>query len=405
MLYDNAQILDLLALAAADAPDPVFAERAAETVGWLVRDMTAQTVSGRAAFAASEDADSEGEEGRFYIWSEPEVDALLGAEAAAFKRAYDVTAAGNWEGRTILRRVIPPGSSAEEAALARSRAVLMAARSQRVRPGRDDKVLADWNALAVAALCRAGAVFARPDWLGLAATAYDFVRTEMMTADGRVLHAWRQGQVTAPGMLDDQASMARAAMALFEATGVPERLEQAIGHANAALAFYRDEDGSFFMTASDAADVPGLRPRLAADNATPAGNGLMAEVFARLFHQTGDAAWRGHAEALLAAFSGEERMLASMPTLLAAAYLLENATTVVIAGDADSPAAAALAHVALAAPNPAICVLRTPDTRRLTPSHPAYGKPAGGEPAAYVCRGNVCGLPVRSAAALREALG
>jgi uncharacterized protein YyaL (SSP411 family) len=404
MLYDNAQILDLLALAAAEIPDPLFAERAAETVGWLVRDMTAETVEGRTAFAASEDADSEGEEGRFYVWSAAEVDRILGADAAAFKRAYDVTASGNWEGRTILRRVTPSGAPDEEAALARSRAALTAVRNQRVRPGRDDKVLADWNGLMVAALCRAGAVFGRPDWLGLAATAYDFVRAEMMTADGRVLHAWRQGQVTAPGMLDDQAAMARAALALFEATGAPERLDQAIGHANAALAFYRDTDGSFFMTAADAADVPGPRPRAATDNATPAGNGVMAEIFARLFHQTGDAAWRRHAEALLAAFSGDERMLASMPTLLAAAALLENATTVVITGDTESPAAAALIHVALTAPDPALCVVRAPDTGRLAASHPAYGKPAGDGAAAYVCRGTVCSLPVRSAAALRDAL-
>jgi uncharacterized protein YyaL (SSP411 family) len=404
MLYDNAQILELLALAAADSPDPLFAQRAAETVGWLVRDMTAQTVNGRAAFAASEDADSEGEEGRFYVWSAGEVNALLGGDAAAFARAYDVTEAGNWEGRTILRRITPPGTPQEEAGLARGRAALMAARGLRVRPGRDDKVLADWNGLMVAALCRAGVVFGRPDWLALAAAAYDFVRAEMMAADGRVLHAWRQGQVTAPGMLDDQAAMARAALALFEATGAPERLDQAIAHANAALAFYRDADGSFFMTAADAADVPGPRPRSATDGATPAGNGVMAEVFARLLHQTGDAAWRGHAESLLAAFSGDERMLASMPTLLAAAYLLEKATTVVITGDTESPAGASLVHVALAAPDPAVCVLRAPDTGRLAASHPAFGKSAGGEAAAYVCRGAVCSLPVRSAAALRDAL-
>ncbi len=115
MLYDNAQMLELLALAQAHRPDPLYAARAAETVGWMVRDMTAARVAGRAAFAASEDADSEGEEGRFYVWTEAEVDALLGDDAAAFKRAYDVTAEGNWEGHSILRRVTPAGSAEEEA--------------------------------------------------------------------------------------------------------------------------------------------------------------------------------------------------------------------------------------------------------------------------------------------------
>ena len=130
MLYDNAQLLELLALAHADAPNPLYAQRAAETVGWMMRDMSAQAVDGKAAFAASEDADSEGEEGRFYVWTEAEVDALLGPDAAAFKQAYDVSAAGNWEGRTILRRVVPLGAAAAEATLARCRDVLFQARAQ-----------------------------------------------------------------------------------------------------------------------------------------------------------------------------------------------------------------------------------------------------------------------------------
>src|SRR5271165_717210 len=127
MLYDNAQLLELLALAHAHRPDPLYAQRAEETVGWMVRDMTAERMPGRAAFAASEDADSEGEEGRFYVWTETEVDALLGDASTAFKRAYDVTPGGNWEGHTILRRITPGGSAEEEAALERSRAVLFAA--------------------------------------------------------------------------------------------------------------------------------------------------------------------------------------------------------------------------------------------------------------------------------------
>ena len=405
MLYDNAQILELLALVAADAPDPLFVQRAEETVGWLLRDMTAEPAAdGTAAFAASEDADSEGEEGLFYVWSEREVDELLGADSAAFKRAYDVTAQGNWEGRTILRRLTPPGTATEEAALARGREVLFRARAGRVRPGRDDKVLADWNALAVAALCRAGMVFGRLDWLGRAAAAFDFMRGQMTAPDGRVLHAWRQGQVTAPGLLEDQAAMARAGLALFEATGEPARLDQAIGHARAALAFYADADGSFFTTAADAADIPAARPRTASDGATPSGNGLMAEVFARLFHLTGNPAWREHAEALIRAFSGADRALVAMPTLLAAADLLEGATTVVIVGEPGNPAVAALIAGALAAPDPAICVLRAPDSHALPPEHPAHGKTADGGAAAYVCRAGVCGLPVITGTALRAAL-
>jgi hypothetical protein len=440
MLYDNAQILELLAFAHAHRPDPLYAARAAETVGWMIRDMTAAEVDGRAAFAASEDADSEGEEGRFYVWTEAEVDLLLGTDAAAFKHAYDVTAEGNWEGHTILRRVTQSGSVAEETGLARCREVLFAARAKRVRPGRDDKVLADWNGLAIAALARAAVVFGHPEWLTRAEAAHDFILANMTAPDGRAQHAWRLGRVTAAGLLDDQAAMARAALALFEATGAARYLAEAARFADAALSFFADGQGGFYTSASDATDVPLARPRTAHDNATPAANGLLAEVFARLWHLTGDTAWREHAEALLRAFMGNHDHLAQMPTLLAAADLLEAGTTVVVVGPfvvSPPPLAGGgwgeglvpgsdqsfsradpsphpppargggeslltLLTVAVAAPDPATIVLQVQATDALPPSHPAYGK--GNDPAAFVCRGNVCSLPVADPVTLAEML-
>ncbi|HTW29041.1 MAG TPA: thioredoxin domain-containing protein [Acetobacteraceae bacterium] len=406
MLYDNAQILELLALAQADAPDPLYAARAAETVDWMLRDMTAAPgPTGDAGFAASEDADSEGEEGRFYVWTEAEIDALLGPDAAAFKSAYDVTPSGNWEGRTILRRIPPPGDAASEARLAQARATLLAARDRRVRPGRDDKVLADWNGLAIASLCRAAAVFDRPDWRDRAAATYRFAMSAMRAPDGRVQHAWRLGRVTAAGLLEDQAAMARAALALFEATGVTARLAEAQALAEAAITWFADVDGSFFTSAADAADVPAARPRTAGDNATPSGNGMMAEAFARLFHLTGDDTWRRRAEAVLAAFGGAGRALTGMPGLLAAADLLERGATVVVAGASDDPGTAALLAAALAAPDPAVCVLRAASPDSVPAGHPAHGKIAGNAgAAAYVCRAGVCGLPASDPADLKVQL-
>jgi hypothetical protein len=405
MLYDNAQLLELLALAHAHRPNPLYAERAAETVGWMVRDMTAASVNGQAAFAASEDADSEGEEGRFYVWTEAEVDHLLGDASAEFKRAYDVTPGGNWEGHTILRRVTQPGSAEDEIELVASRKILFEARARRIRPGRDDKVLADWNGLAIAALARAAGVFARPDWLARAEEAHNFVLAEMSSPDGRVQHAWRLGRVTAAGLLDDQAAMARASLALFEARGEPARLAQARRLAEAAVAAFSDGQGGFHTTATDATDVPLTRPRTAADNATPAGAGLLADVFARLWHMTGDAAWRGRAEALLRAFAGNPDQLATMPSVLAAADLLEEAATVVIAGDPRHPRAQALTAAARGAADPAVVVLRAENPDALPAGHPAFGKSAGTEgAAAYICRRNVCGLPIIDSAALAASL-
>ncbi len=331
MLYDNSQLLELLTLAHAHRPDPLYAERATETVGWMIRDMTAERVDGHAAFAASEDADSEGEEGRFYVWTETEVDALLGADATAFKQSYDVTPGGNWEGHTILRRVTPRGTDTQEAMLARCREMLFRAREKRIRPGWDDKVLADWNGLAIAGLARAASVFNRPDWLARAEEAYAFIITQLAVPSGGVQHAWRLGRVTAAGMIDDQAAIARAALALHEATGKPAYLSDGFRIVAAAEAEFADGEGGFFSTAAGATDVPMSRPRTAADNATPAGNGLMAAVFARLFHLTGEPRWRARTEAALRAFTGHPEQLSGMPSLLAAADLLEEAACVVVA--------------------------------------------------------------------------
>jgi uncharacterized protein YyaL (SSP411 family) len=400
MLYDNAQLLELLALAHAHRPDPLYAQRAAETVDWMVRDMTAQRIDNQAAFAASEDADSEGEEGRFYVWTEAEIDSLLGPESAAFKRAYDVTPNGNWEGHTILRRVVPLGTPDQEAALAGARDILFHAREKRVRPGWDDKVLADWNGLAITALVRAAGVFGRPGWLDRAREAFAFIVTHMGASHGGVEHAWRLGRVTAPGLIEDQAAMARAALALHEATGDATFLAAAERLANAAQAAFADGHGGFYSTAANASDVPLTRPRTAADNATPAGNGIMAEVLARLFHLTGNPAWRAKASAVLTAFAGQPDQLAGMPTLLAAADLLEEAASVVIAGES-----AALLAAALRAPDPAVVLLRAAGPAMLPTDHPAFGKTAGPDGAvAYVCRRNVCSLPIADPSALSQAL-
>jgi uncharacterized protein YyaL (SSP411 family) len=393
MLYDNAQLLELLALAQADEPEPLFAARANETVGWLTREMRMGEQDGF-AFAASQDADSEGEEGKFYVWGEHEIDAVLGSDAAAFKRAYGVTPGGNWEGRTILNRVPPFGDRAAEETLARSRAQLFAVRRTRVPPGRDDKVLADWNGLAVAALVRAGQVFGEPGWIALAARVFDFVQAHLGQPDGRIAHAWREGKISAAGLLDDQAAMARAALALYEAGGEPRRLETALAIIAAAERHFAGPDGAFFSSAEDAADLPlGVEGRAltAEDHAVPSGNGMLAEVFARLFHLTGDDIWRVKAERLIGAFMGHAQALIAMPGLLGAADLLANGASVVIAGEA-----AALATVALRAADPAVVVLQVPDPSLVPVGHPAHGKSAG----AYVCREGVCSLPVDEEEAL-----
>jgi hypothetical protein len=167
---------------------------------------------------------------------------------------------------------------------------------------------------------------------------------------------------------------------------------------------FSDGHGGFYTTADDATDVPLARPRTAADNATPAGAGIIAEVLARLFHLTGDATWRLRSEAALRAFTDPER-ISGMPGMLSAADTLEEAATVVIAGDPADPRAEALTATALRAPDPAVVVLRAPQPHALPSGHPAHGKgPVAGGPAAYLCRRNVCGLPITEPEMLRGSL-
>jgi uncharacterized protein len=397
MLYDNAQILELLVLVHSLWPDPTFADRARETVGWLMREMRVGE-----AFAASLDADQDGEEGLFYVWRADEIDAALGPASARFKATYDVTRGGNWQGRTVLRRITPRGSPDEESGLAALRVKLFAVREARPKPGRDDKVLADWNGLTIAALVRASSVFSEPAWLQTARAAFDFIMTKLRGPDGRLLHAWREGHPGARALLDDYASMARAALALFEASGEPRDLEAARSLAAEALDLFGDGAGGVYLTASDAADVPGARPRQAHDGATPSGVGLLAEGFVRLWHLTGEPLWREAAENLIRSVSGAPEGLGGSPLTLMSADMLERGGSAAVDGPLDDPRSQALAQAARRAPDPSLTVLRL--DRRLWPDGPPRADlPQAPGPIAMLCQGQTCSLPVATPEAL-EAL-
>jgi uncharacterized protein YyaL (SSP411 family) len=390
MLYDNALILDLLALSHAHTPNPLYAARARETVGWLTRDMSAE-----GAFAASEDADSEGVEGKFYTWTREEIFAVLGDDAAFFCAHYPCPEHGNWEEQIILERTAPFGA---EDRLAPLRAKLLAIRSTRIRPGRDDKILADWNALTIAALVRASFAFAQPAWLTLAESVFDSILSSMGQPDGRIAHAMRNGKISAAGLLEDQAAMLRAILSLHQATGNPTRLEQGLKILNATEQYFADGEGAFYMSAADATDIAGPRTRHVQDGPTPSGIGMMAENYALLHHLTGGAEYREKAEAILAAYGGADKRLGGAPVLLAAADTLENASCIVITGHAPE-----LLQTALSAADPAVVVLQVSGNKKLPPDHPAYGK-TGAESAAYLCRGGTCSLPVTTPDALRALL-
>jgi len=406
MLYDNAQLIDLLVLVWQETKSPLYRARIVETCDWVLREM----IAANGAFAATYDADSEGEEGKFYVWRAGDIDAALGADDSAFfRRVYDVSDEGNWEhGNSILHRNRNPAllSDADEARLATLRHQLKILRDKRVWPGWDDKVLADWNGLMIAALANAAAVFDRPAWRAAVVRAFDAVWTTMRGDDGRLFHSWRNDIRKHRGTLDDHVNMARAALVLFETSGDTAYLDAARALVDVLDAHFHDaEGGGYFFTAADAADVI-VRRKDAHDNAVPAGNGTMVGVLARLWSLTGEQRYRDRAEEVVAAFAGEvESNFFPLMTLMNSAELLQSMVDIVIVGPVDNAATRSLvASVHNGSLPNKVLRLVSPDTT-LPDTHPAAGKGmVDGRPAAYVCRDMACSAPVTAGAHLATVL-
>ncbi len=389
MLYDNAQLLELLALAHQRSGKVLFKQRARETVDWLVREMTTK----EGAFAASLDADSEGEEGKFYVWSQEEIVALLGRDDAEFfARHYDVSDDGNFEGHNILNRLRRMDrSEADEDRLAPMRAKLLAARETRIRPGLDDKVLADWNGLMIAGLVNAGIALNEPSWLDLAQRAFAFIAGNMNRGD-RLGHSWREGKLLFPGLASDFAAMIRAAIALNEATGERAFLDIALTWQRTLDAHYTDADsGGYYLTADDAEGLV-LRPHSTADDATPNPNSVAAGNLVRLALLSGDDSWRARADTLFdGVIATAGRNLFAHVALLNALDLRLRAAEIVVTGREYER----FAQAALKLPFTDRIVLRAPNADALPASHPAQAKTkAAPETAAFICFGETCSLPV-----------
>lgn len=400
MLYDNAQLLELLALAWRRTGDDLFRRRAFETVDWLKREMVVEG----GGFASSLDADSEGEEGKFYVWSLSEIESVLGHDdARVFAAAYDITRDGNFEGHNIPNRLTSgSATAAEDAQLLPLRAKLLAARAKRVRPGLDDKVLADWNGLMCAALANAGALFDEPDWISLGASAFRFV-SESMTSDQRLGHSWRAGGLLFPGLSSDYGSMIRAALALHRATGDTSYLDRAIQWEALLQQHHANPDtGGYFLTADDAGELI-LRPSSTRDDAIPNPHAWMAQNLIRLASLTGYYSYQEKADRLFdgllpyaaANLFGHAALLAALDTRL-------RLTEIVITGNRQREFTRAALNQSFLAST----LLRASKHSSLPEHHPAREKVAAakGEGAAFVCRGEVCSLPITDPSKFEDAL-
>jgi len=403
MLYDNALLVEMMTEAWREAKTPLYAQRVEETIGWLLREMT--TDGG--AFAASLDADSEGEEGKFYVWSLAEIRDVLGTDdTKLFAQVYDVTEDGNFEGHNILNRLnaIDLSDDATEAGLAAMRAKLFECRSKRIRPGFDDKVLADWNGLMIAALANAATAFDRPDWLAAAEKAFDFILTRMLS-DGRLFHAYRAGEAKAPATANDCANMIKAALALANAEANPEYVEQACAWTHILDEHYwAGEHGGYYLAADDTDDLI-VRPLSGLDDAAPNANAVMVSNLMQLTLWTGEARYAKRADDILRGFGADiaANSVAHSGLLGAALDTFAPALVVLILpkdGEAGAMRAA-LRDVSL----PNVVVQEIWHDETLPSSSPAHGKTAvEGKTTAYVCLGPQCSLPVTDAGKLVDTI-
>lgn len=393
MLYDNAQLVDLLTEAWREFRDPLFAIRIEETIDWLFREMIGEG----GAFASSLDADSEGVEGKFYVWTKAEIVAALGEEDASFfAGVYDVHRIGNWEGKTILNRLesLELLSDEDETRLKALREKLLEVRAGRIRPGWDDKILADWNGLMITALAKAGHTFARADWIGAAEKAYAFIK-DTLISDGRLFHSYRAGKLRGAAIANDYANMISAALALYQVMNEQGYLQDAQDWAKTLDRHYWDEtNGGYYFTADDTDDLI-LRTKSAHDDSTPNANGNMISNLMSLYLLTGIEEYRSRAEEIPRAFSADlAQSFVSHTGLLACMFDLLNPVHIVIASNSPNgtkPLTDQLSNLSL----PGAVVQTVTELESIAATSPAYGKTAmDGKPTAYICFGPQCSAPI-----------
>lgn len=392
MLYDNAQAIRHATYAYAETQDDLFRIRIEEIIEWLVREMRLPDGS----FASSLDADSEGEEGKFYIFSEAEIDNVLGDQASDFKNYYGVKPAGNFESSNILNRLhavneepsFPPD-------IADARDKLLDYRNARVRPGRDEKALTDWNALMIRALAEAGRSFKRSDWIEYAVSAYRSIGASFH--DGRMAHCQMDDVLVYPALSTDYAAMMNAALSLFEATGDRTFIRDAIALKEALDANNRDASGNYRLSALNAEDVI-LHSYGDYDEAIPSATSQIIEAFTRLFLVTGDLHLYTQNERLVEQAMGRAlvQQYGQIGILNAARFAAEPLSLVI----ADESVGGELSLLAQRIPDP-----RRVDKFIQFEAGKAIELPTGGtaradKPSAWLCKGQVCLAPVETPAAL-----
>jgi uncharacterized protein len=406
MLYDNAQLAQLYTRAWLVTREERYRRIASETLEYLLREMRHP----EGGFFSSQDADSEGVEGKFFAWSWDELVGLVGEEAA---RAFGAEPGGNWAGEdgtgtNVLWR--PDGVESARRDLEDARRVLFAERERRVRPATDDKVLTAWNAMAIQAFAEAGRAFGNEVFTRTATAGADFILSQMRGADGRLLRAWRDGTLGGPAYAEDHALLASALLTLFSRTGELRWFREAERLVDDLVRLFADQEhGGFFQTGIDV-DALVIRPKELYDNAVPSGNSAAAEVLQRMALLTGDqelertgvSAIRLVRDVLGRAPTGFGQALSALDLYLGPSH------EVAIIGSPDDPAAIALADEVLTVrflPNTVLAIAAPDDDEAAEAVALLHDRPQIDElPTAYVCRRFACRLPVTGTKELADQL-
>lgn len=423
MLYDQALLIGLYTDAYLATGRQEYAGVARQTADYLLERM----ISAEGAFESAEDADSadpaepsKKREGAYYVWTDGELARLLGPEELeVFRAVYGIEPGGNvvsdphgeFTGRNVLHET-RRASAAEEPLLESARAKLLAERARRPAPHRDDKILTDWNALAVSALARAGTALGQPRYTQAAERAAEFIEACLHGPDGRLLHRYRDGQAAIEGTLDDHAFYSLACLDLHEATGRVHWLVRSAETARRMIEAFEDTSaGGFYLSASTAEPLI-VRPKESYDGAVPSGNSAAALALARLGKVTGDPVFTAAADRTLAAFAGElEAQPSAYPAMLASLdESIGPGWQVVVVSATDDEESRRMARLVHGRYLPRTRLVRV---RRDDPSAARLGElsalargrePVDGRAAAYVCRDGACRLPVDSADALKKLL-
>jgi uncharacterized protein YyaL (SSP411 family) len=421
MLYDQALVSRIYLDAYQFTGNEYYADVAREIFDYVLADLQSE----QGGFYSSRDADSEGEEGKFYVWTAEEIEAVLGADdAKLFNSAYDVRKSGNWndphapgEPKNVLRMLHPAEQIASQhglsldafhTKLANLRQKLLTVRNQRIAPGRDTKILAEWNGLMIASLARGGSVLGEEKYTQAAQRAAEFI-LEHQLRDGRLLRAYRAGRVLESAFLTDYACMIEALLELYEATFEPRWLEQACQLMDASLEHFWDEQaGGFYFTSDDHEQLI-TRVKEVSDNATPSGNSVQLMNLARLAAIFPEHDYSKHADQMIEFFGQTvtEQLGMSERFLTGCDFLLSGPLEIIIVGDPQDPAAQALIQTARRTYLPSrVLLLRNPQAGTANVDSPllTQREAIGGKPTVYVCRDRVCQLPVQTREALLQQL-